>query len=79
MNQQVATLIHKRLRSVTETIHCEERFCIARVANYFVVNVYLPCIGTPDRFLICQDLFQDIVARYTTVIVRVNLLLQCTL
>jgi len=60
----VATLIHKRLRSVTETIHCEERFCIARVANYFVVNVYLQCIGTPDRFLICQDLFQDIVTWY---------------
>ena len=40
----VATLIHKRLRSVTETIQCEERFCIARVANYSVVNVYLPCM-----------------------------------
>jgi len=41
----VAILIHKKLRSVTETIHCEERFCIARVTNYFVVNVYLPRIG----------------------------------
>ena len=60
----VAALIHKRLRSVTETIHCEERFCIVRVANYFIVNVYLPCVGTPDRFLICQELFQNVLAWY---------------
>jgi len=65
-------LIYKRLRSVTETIHCEERFCIVRIANYFIVNVYLPCVGTPDRFLICQELFQNVLAWYTGMIVTVR-------
>ena len=44
----VVTLINNRLRSVTETICCDECYCIVRVANYFIVNVYLPCVGTSD-------------------------------
>ena len=58
----VVTLINNRLRSITETICCDERYSIVRVANYFIVNVYLPCVGTSDRLLICDDVFENIMA-----------------
>jgi len=65
----VVTLINNRLRSITETICCDERYSIVRVANYLIVNVYLPCVGTSDRLLICDDVFENILAwleRYST-------------
>ena len=65
----VVTLINNRLRNITETICCDERYSIVRVANYFTVNVYLPCVGTSDRLLICDDMFENILAwreRYST-------------
>jgi len=58
----VVTLVNNRLRSITKTICCNERFSIVRVANYFIVNVYLPCVGTSDRLLICDDVFENILA-----------------
>jgi len=58
----VMTLIHKRLINLVETIHCEERFTVVRVANYLLVNIYLPCAGSVDRLLICEDLLASISA-----------------
>ena len=58
----VVMLINNRLRSITETICCGERNSIVRVANYFIVNVYWPCVGTSDRLLICDDVFENILA-----------------
>jgi len=40
----VVTLINNRLRSITETVCCDERYSIVMVANHFIVNVYLPCV-----------------------------------
>ena len=51
----VMTLIKNDLRRFTETVYCEERFVIIRIANYLIVNVYLPCVGSSDRFVICED------------------------
>ena len=51
----VMTLINKRLRKVVETVYCDERFVIVRVANYIVINVYLPSAGSSDRLFICDD------------------------
>jgi len=56
----VMTLVSNKLRALTETIVCEERFVLIRVANVLIVNVYLPCHGTPDRLDICVDLLQEI-------------------
>ena len=56
----VMTLISNNLRMITETVCCSERYTVIRVANYLIVNVYLPCVGTSDRLLICEDIFADI-------------------
>ena len=64
----VMILVRNELRRLTETIHCDERYVIIRVANYLLVNLYLPCVGSNDRLLICDDIFMNISAwreRYT--------------
>jgi len=37
-----------------------ERYTVIKVLNYLIVNVYLPCVGSVDRWLICSDIFADI-------------------
>jgi len=37
----VMTLVNKRLRNLTETICCEERFVIIKIAHNLCVNIYL--------------------------------------
>jgi len=54
------TLIKKELRNLMQTIHCEERFIVVKVANYLIINVYLPCVGTKDRLLLCEELFENL-------------------
>ena len=56
----VITLISNDLRNLAETIHCDDRYTVVRIANYLVINVYLPCVGTTDRLLVCKDLLADI-------------------
>ena len=56
----VITLIDNDLRAVTRTIHSSERYSIVKVNNYIIINIYLPCVGTDNRPLICQDIFNDI-------------------
>jgi len=38
----------KELRKLMQTIHCEERFIVVKLANNLIINVYLPCVGTKD-------------------------------
>jgi len=56
----VMTLINKKLRKNTVTVHCEERFVIIKVFNCLLINVYCPCSGTADRSLIYESLLSDI-------------------
>ena len=49
-------MIKNDLRTLTQAIHSEERFVIVKVANFLIINVYLPCVGTGDRLLICEDI-----------------------
>ena len=58
----VMILIRDDLRIVTETIFCGERFAILRVANYLIVTVYLPCTGSNERYLICEEILYTISA-----------------
>ena len=53
-------MINDKLRKLTETVHCSERFAIIKVANYIIVNVYFPCAGTTDRLSIINDLVSEI-------------------
>ena len=54
------SLIRNKLRTITETVCCSERYTASKVANYLIVNVYFPCAGTPDRLLICEDIIAEI-------------------
>ena len=56
----VISLVSNKLRNVTETVCCQERYNIIKVLNCLIVNVYLPCVGTADRLLLCIDIFADI-------------------
>jgi exonuclease III len=53
-------LIKNSLYQVTECVYLAERCVIIRIANILCINVYFPCVGTPDRLLILQDLIADI-------------------
>jgi exonuclease III len=56
----VMFMINNNLRSITEFICSADRYAIIRVADWIFVNVYLPCKGTVDRQLICEDILEDI-------------------
>ena len=57
----VAILVSNSLLSACELIHAAERFIVLRVYDTLFINVYLPCQGTKDRNLICQEVFDQIV------------------
>ena len=56
----VVSLVKNSLLRHTLVIHCDERFTIIRVFNYLIINVYLPCYGSPDRLIKCDELLTDI-------------------
>ena len=56
----VMTLIRNSLRSNTEAVFSSERYSVVRVGNLLLFNVYLPCSGSTNRLLICQDVLIDI-------------------
>jgi len=56
----VITLIKKSLQDMVRTVQCDERYVIVKVADLILVNVYLPCAGSKDRLLICDDILVDL-------------------
>jgi len=58
----VSILINNNIRHLCLSIFCSERYVIIKVANYLIANVYLPCVGTSDRLLICEDILKNISA-----------------
>ena len=60
----VVTLIKKELRNHVESLYCEERYSVVRVANYFIANIYLPCSGSTDRLFICEEILANVSALY---------------
>jgi len=54
------TMIRDELRAVTETVLCDERSVIIRVANCLIVNVYMSCVGTVNRQMIYDDILSTI-------------------
>lgn len=55
----VMILVKNSLKYHSETIYCSDRFALVRVANWIFVDLYLPCVGTQDRLLICEDVLND--------------------
>jgi len=55
----VAILIKNNLRTVTRSIHCCIRYAIVKVGSCLFVSVYLPCRGSTDRQLVCDDVLSE--------------------
>ena len=55
----VMIMINNALRNVTETVFCCDRYAVVRVANCVIVNLYLPCVGTDNRLLVCEEILAD--------------------
>lgn len=58
----VMILVSKRLQSCTELVCAADRYVILTVGDLIFVNIYLPCVGTADRLLICDDIFADLLS-----------------
>ena len=56
----VMTLISNELRQITETIVCDERYATVKIANFLIINIYLPSQDTADPFSICDGLLHDV-------------------
>ena len=39
---------------------CPERFIAALVADWLIINVYMPCVGTNNRTFLYSDTMQEI-------------------
>ena len=55
-----AILIRKKLAQSTRMILCSERVTIVRIAEWLFLNVYLPCSGTDQRLLLCNNILQEL-------------------
>ena len=56
----VLIMIKDSLRKITKTVHCSDRYVIVKVGDCLFVNVYLPCVGSTDRRLICDNVVLEI-------------------
>ena len=56
----VIALIKNNLRKLTKTIHCDDRYVIIPIGDCIFVNVYLPCAGSSNRQLICENTLAEI-------------------
>ena len=54
------TLVNNRLRKLAKVIHCSDRYVIIQVGDCLIVNVYLPCVGSANRQLICDEILTEI-------------------
>jgi Reverse transcriptase (RNA-dependent DNA polymerase) len=58
----VICMINNDLRKYTETISCSDRMSIIKVYDKIIINIYMPCIGTADRLLICDEIIVDLLS-----------------
>lgn len=56
----VMTMIRNDLQLCTRTLYSSDRCVIVKVADYLLINAYLPCVGTVDRLLTIEDVLSDI-------------------
>jgi len=53
------TLINNNLRNATTTVFCNDRCVVIKIYNWIIIGIYLPCVGTDNRLLICQDVLME--------------------
>jgi len=58
----VVTLIRNELLSECECLYTAERLVVVPISNILLCNVYLPCTGTLDRDLVCEDVIAQVSA-----------------
>ena len=56
----VAILVAKNLQQHSRLLVAADRYCIIRIFDCIIVNVYLPCAGTTDRLLLIEEILNDI-------------------
>ena len=56
----VAILVANDMQEHSRLLLATDRYCIIRLFDCIIVNVYLPCVGTPDRMLIIDELLNDV-------------------
>ena len=42
------------------TVGCDERFAIIKIGNLLLVNVYVPCCGTQNRIVLCEEMLAEV-------------------
>ena len=53
-------LISNNIVQAAECIHTSERLVVVKVGDVLFMDVYLPCVGTQNRFDICSDILIEI-------------------
>ena len=56
----VTILVNKRLQQCTEILCSSDRYVVVVVGNVLIFNIYLPCVGTPDRQSTVDQLLLEI-------------------
>ena len=59
-----AFLVNKKHVSATSNIESSDRFTVIKIYNWLPINVYLPCVGTPQH----DELYSDILHRLQNII-----------
>ena len=54
------TLLKNGFMQVSECIYTSERLVVIKVGDVLLIGVYLPCVGTEYRLLICNDILSEI-------------------
>jgi len=54
-----AMLINKNIIAVTSIIVSRERYTVIKIADWLIINAYIPCSGTNDRCVLCCDILNE--------------------
>ena len=57
-----AILYKKELLSALTNITSNDRFTVIKVCEWLLFCVYMPCVGTPNRQVLCTDILHEIEA-----------------
>lgn len=58
----VAILVAERWKNCVKCICVAERYSIVKVGRLLFVNVYMPCAGTVNRLVICDEIINELLS-----------------
>jgi len=53
-------LINKNIIAVTSIIVIHERYTVIKIADWQIINAYMPCSGSNDRYVLYCDILNDL-------------------